>query len=67
MTALFSGVPEGHEGEAFTFMVSFSGHVPMSDVTMRDRVFSVTGGALTKASRVVKEVPDRNRSWFITV
>ena len=65
-TASFSDVPAEHDGAgAFTLILVF-GEEPteLSYRTVRDSLFTVTGGAVTKARRLV---PPSNRRWEIEV
>ena len=64
LTAAFTSVPEEHDGtSAFDFRVEFSEDIGNSYVTLRDEVFTVTGGGVTGAHRV----EGRNDLWEITV
>ena len=65
LTAQAREVPERHDGVTpFTFELWFSENFPISYVTLRDDVFEVTGGTITRASRVL---PPSNTLWLITV
>ena len=66
LTASFSDVPAEHEGqgELFTFGLTFSENFELSYVTLRDKAFTVDGGAVRMARR--KE-QGRNQSWTIHV
>ena len=65
LTAAFGGMPERHDGETpFTFQLQFSEEIRISYVTLRDTAFEVTGGAVTRARRLVRP---SNRLWQITV
>ena len=64
LTAAFEGMPAEHAGQgSFSFRVAFSDGINISYTTVRDASFTVTGGAVTKASRVDK----RRDLWKITV
>ena len=64
LTASFSGMPAEHDGEtAFSFRVAFSDDIMISYKTVRDAVFTVTGGGVTHARRV----DGRRDLWRITV
>ena len=63
VTAAFDGMPETHDGTAFTFQVHFSEDVGLSYTTLRDASFTVTAGAVTRARRV----DGSHRLWEITV
>ena len=65
LTASFSGVPDEHTGESFTFGLTFSEDVAgLSYKTLRDSAFSVTNGQVTRARRQTK---GSNKGWTITV
>ena len=66
LTASFENVPDWHDGTtAFTVEVHFS-EAPsrLSYVTVRDGLFDVTNGAVTKAGRVT---PGSNLAFEVTV
>ena len=64
LTAAFESMPEAHDGEsAFRFRVAFSDAIKISYKTLRDASFAVTGGEVTRASRV----DGRRDLWKITV
>ena len=66
LTASFENVPESHDGTtAFTVEVHFS-EAPsrLSYVTVRDGLFDVTNGAVTKAGRVTR---GSNLAFVVTV
>ena len=72
LTASFSDVPASHDGNAFTFDLTFSEAFPISYLTIRDRAFTVTGGRVTRAKRVdnphnESQGLEPNREWRITV
>ena len=64
LTASFEGMPAEHAGQgSFSFRVAFSEGINISYKTVRDASFRVTGGDVTRASRV-----DRRRDlWKITI
>ena len=64
LTARFWDPPAHHTGEAFTFELEFSEEVAVSAETLRDHAFTVTGGSVTAAEKLVAE---SNRNWAITV
>ena len=65
LTASFSGVPDKHTGESFTFGLTFSEDVAgLSYKTLRDSAFSVRNGQITRARRKQK---GSNQGWTITV
>ena len=64
LTAEFQGMPEAHDGEsAFRFRVAFSEGIGIGFKTLRDKSFTVSGGAVTGARRV----DERDNLWEITV
>ncbi len=67
MTASFESVPTSHNGSGeFRFRIAFS-EAPKSGfsyTTMRDHAFTVTGGSVTGARRLVS---GKNLRWEITV
>ena len=64
LTARFESMPKSHDGSEFTFEVHFSEEVEMSYVNMRDDVLVVTGGAATRARRLVQ---GSNIGWEIAI
>ena len=65
LTASFSGVPDEHTGESFTFGLTFSEDVAgLSYKTLRDSAFSMRNGQVTRARRKTK---GSNQGWTITV
>ena len=65
LTAQFLDTPPSHDGQtAFTFELRFSEEFDLSYVTLRDHVFTVTGGEVTEARRLDKP---GNIRWEITV
>ena len=65
LTASFSGVPDEHTGESFTFRLRFSEDgAGLSYKTLRDAAFSVTNGQVRRARRKQK---GSNQRWNITV
>ena len=67
MTASFESVPTSHDGsDSFRIRIAFS-EAPKSGfsyTTMRDHAFTVTGGSVTGARRLVS---GKNLRWEITV
>ena len=64
LTASFEGMPAEHNGQgSFSFRVAFSEGISVSYKTVRDASFTVTGGDVTRASRVDK----RRDLWRITI
>ena len=65
LTASTHDVPSSHDGSAaLTFELRFSEEFQVSYVTMRDHVFTVTGGSVTYVRRLE---PGKNVRWEITV
>ena len=65
LAASVSGMPSEHAGEGtFTFGLTFSDEVTLSDKTVRDAALNVSGGAVRKAER---EQQGSNLAWEITV
>ena len=63
LTASISAAPGSHDGQ-FTFDLRFSEGFSISYKTLRDHVFTVTGGEVTKARRLN---PPSNVGWEIHV
>ena len=64
LTASFESMAEAHDGEsAFTFRVAFSEDVGISDRSLREDAFTVTGGRVTLGARV----DDRRDLFEMTV
>ena len=64
LTASFSDVPASHDGNAFTFGLTFGEEFELSYKTLRDEAFDVTGGAVRKAKR---QQQGSNLAWTIHV
>ncbi len=65
LSASFEKVPASHDGTAtFTFEVEFSEAPDVGYQRMRDHAFTVAGGSVKNARRVV---PPSNLEWEITV
>ena len=65
LTASLENPPGSHDGEsAFTFELRFSEELSVSYQTLRDRAFTVSGGTVKNASRLV---PGSNVGWRIEV
>ena len=64
LTASFEDMPASHDGETFTFGLTFSEEVGVSSETLRDDAFDVTGGAVHNAAR---KQQGSNLRWTITV
>ena len=64
LTASFTNLPSGHDGEnAFKFDISFNQDVATQRLVMQEDVMTVTNGAITGAGRV----DGAKRRWRITV
>ena len=60
LTASFVGLPAEHDGAgAFTFRVAFSENIGISNRSLREDAFAVSGGRVTRGRRV-----DRRRDLF---
>ena len=66
LTVSLEATTESHNGASnvFTFDIRFSEEIPLSYKTLRDLVFTVSGGEVLKAQRLDKP---SNISWLITV
>ena len=65
LTAGVESLPQRHDGStSFTFELVFSEEVAIGYRTVRDSVFEVTGGEVTRARR---HSPPSNMRWVITV
>ena len=65
LTASFENVPARHDGSgSFTFDLRFSEEVKLGYKSLRDHVFTVTGGSVAKAQRMDKP---SNIRWQITL
>ena len=65
LTASLHDAPESHDGRSpFTFELRFSEELKLSYKKLKDHAFTVTGGTIQKAQRIVKS---SNIRWRITV
>ena len=65
LTATASNAPASHDGSsAFTFELHFSEDFPLSFRTLRDHAFTVTGGEVFRARRLVQ---GSNAGWEVHV
>ena len=65
LTASLSSTPESHDGQSqFSFELRFSEELRLSYRTLKFDAFTVTGGTVTRAQRIVKR---SNIGWRITV
>ena len=64
-TASFDGAPSEHDGATFTMNFRISVELAgLSYVTVRDSLFTVAGGRIANARRLVR---GKNRDWELTV
>ena len=64
LTASFANVPADHNGENFTFQLSFSENVEAGYARIRDHAFTVTGATIASASRMTQ---GSNQGWNVEV
>lgn len=64
LTAQVEGVPNAHDGSAFSFKLRFSEEVSLSYKTLRDQSFAVTSARVASARRLR---PPSNVGWDIEV
>ena len=64
LTASFANVPADHNGENFTFQLSFSENVDAGYARIRDDAFTVSGGNITSATRITQ---GSNQGWNVEV
>ena len=64
LTAAFVNVPADHNGENFTFELTFSENVDAGYARIRDHAFTVDGATIAKASR---QTPGSNQGWNVEV
>ena len=64
LTASFANVPADHNGENFTFQLTFSENVNAGYARIRDDAFTVSGGAIASASR---QTQGSNQGWNVEV
>ena len=65
LTGSLHDTPESHDGRSpFTFELRFSEELKLSYKKLKDHAFTVTGGTIQKAQRIVKS---SNIRWRITV
>ena len=63
LTASFEGMPETHDGNAFTFRLSLSEAIPTSQSALREHALDVENGSVTAA----EQVNGQSDLWEITV
>ena len=64
LTASFANVPADHNGENFTFQLTFSENVDAGYARIRDHAFTVDGATIAKASR---QTQGSNQGWHVEV
>ena len=64
LTASFGNMPADHNGENFTFQLSFSENVEAGYARIRDQALTVTGGSIASASRTTQ---GSNQGWNVEV
>ena len=64
LTASFANVPADHDGSNFTFDLNFSENVNAGYARIRDDAFTVSGGAIARASR---KTQGSNQGWTVEV
>ena len=64
LTASFANVPADHNGENFTFQLTFSENVDAGYARIRDHALTVTGGSIANASRITQ---GSNQGWTVEV
>ena len=64
LTASFANVPADHNGENFTFQLTFSENVDAGYARIRDHAFSVTGATIANAYR---QTQGSNQGWHVEV
>ena len=64
LTASFANMPADHNGENFTFQLSFSENVEAGYARIRDHAFTVTGATIASASRMTQ---GSNQGWNVEV
>ena len=64
LTAKFANVPPDHNGENFTFQLSFSENVEAGYARIRDHAFTISGATIDSASRTTQ---GSNQGWNVEV
>ena len=64
LTASFANVPADHNGENFTFQLSFSENVEAGYARIRDHALTISGGSIASASRTTQ---GSNQGWNVEV
>ena len=64
LTASFANVPADHNGEHFTFQLTFSENVEAGYARIRDHAFTIDGATIDSASRITQ---GSNQGWNVEV
>ena len=64
LTASFANVPADHNGENFTFQLTFSENVEAGYARIRDHAFTISGATIDSASRTTQ---GSNQGWNVEV
>ena len=64
VTASFANMPADHNGENFTFQLTFSENVDAGYARIQNDAFTVSGGSIASASRTTQ---GSNRGWNVEV
>ena len=64
LTASFANVPADHNGENFTFQLTFSENVDAGYARIRDHAFTVDGATIDSATRMTQ---GSNQGWTVEV
>ena len=64
LTAAFANVPADHNGDNFTFQLTFSENVNAGFAQIRDHAFTVDGGSIANAYR---QTQGSNQGWNVEV
>ena len=64
LTASFANVPADHNGDNFTFQLTFSENVEAGYARIRDEAFTVNGATIASASR---QTQGSNQGWHVEV
>ena len=64
LTASFANVPADHNGENFTFQLTFSENVEAGYARIRDHAFTIDGATIDSASRITQ---GSNQGWTVEV
>ena len=64
LTASFANVPDDHNGENFTFDLTFSENVEAGYARIRDHAFTIDGATIDSASRITQ---GSNQDWTVEV